>query len=80
MDRYVTDRPNIRFDWELKDVRICDLSADILNYHINDLIYQLIPTIYSIFFFVSACYFDVMLLLPCTTYVELVLRIPFPVY
>lgn len=38
MDRYGTDRPDLRFDWELKDVRICDLSADTLNCHINDLI------------------------------------------
>ena len=38
MDRYGTDRPDLRFDWELKDVRIHDLSADILNFHINDLI------------------------------------------
>jgi aspartyl-tRNA synthetase len=29
MDRYGTDRPDLRFDWELKDVRISDLSADL---------------------------------------------------
>ena len=38
MSRYGTDRPDLRFDWELKDVRISDISAYLCNCYINGLI------------------------------------------